>query len=406
MADPAYNRFQANGSEADLRNFIVSCCKLQSDGNLALDFDRIIAVPTEVRGGKRSVRDWKRQNWGTREASDFKTESRTPTHLILRFGSVGTPPERIYRELARRFPEIKFRANFADGANNFAHTFSADRGEIVSAEREATDKDWEAATGETAEQMERSAEAARAAWEAKNPPQPPSRPITHPRFWLRHWRVRRALNGYPIYGIPNRTPERESPDGRAEENFDYFMKVRLERLSYFQSWLRSNFSVDASLSPPGVHNVDRWVNQFGGGLIGDEENARIVFDSYQPYWEGPFAGYNVMIDLGIFMGEYIILKRPRVHWTMNRGEPNKSASAQPIGYKRPCLAGFPNGWTDNILQSGYGCVADSNDASKLGVSAVSSTSVVLRVVKSALYVARLPEGDGPIIFGDSSHEQL
>jgi hypothetical protein len=125
--------------------------------------------------------------------------------------------------------------------------------------------------------MERAAEAALAAWEAKNPRRPPCEPITHPRFWLRHWRVRRVLRGYPLYDVPNKKPERELPEAQARENFDYFMRVRLERLAFFQSWLRNNFSVDASLTPAGVHGVNRWVDQFGGGLIGDDTSHTPIF---------------------------------------------------------------------------------------------------------------------------------
>jgi hypothetical protein len=406
MADPAYNRFQASGSESDLKDFVQSCCNDLPDGQLAIEFERIIPVPAEVKGNKKLTRDWKMEHWSTDWVGDFRTEKRTTTGLILRFGSAGGPPENIYRELGRRFPEIKFVANFAEGANDLAHFFSACRGEVVSAEREATDEDWEAATGESNEEAERAYEAASAAWKAQHPQPRQSKSITHPRFWIRHWRVRRARVGYPLYDVPHRNWERELPEAQARENFDYFMRVRLGRLAFFQNWLRNHFRVDASLTPAGIHSVNRWVDRFGGGLIGDQTNRASIFSGYEPRWEGPFAGYNVMVDLGIFMGEYIILRRPRLRWELDQGDPGKPASSQHKGYRRPCLAGFPHRWTKDVMQSGFACVADSRKASKIGENPRYPLNVTLRVVKSALYHARLPDGSDPIIFGDSSNEQL
>jgi hypothetical protein len=406
MVSVSYNRFQAHGSASDLEDLVRSCCEVTPDGQLALALERIVPIPRETKGNAKVVRDWKVEHWSADWVQDFKTEQRTATRLMLRFGSPGVPPVKIYLELARRFPEIKFEASFADGGNGFAHLFKAYRGEVISTEREATDEDWEAATGETVEEMEHSSNAARAAWEARNPRQRPRKPITHPRFWLRHWRVRRALKGYPIYNVPHKKPEGDLPEVQARENFDYFMRVRLERLAFFQSWLRNFFSVDASLTPAGVHGVNRWVDQFGGGLIGDDSNGTFVFVEYQPRWEGAFAGYNVMVDLGIFMGEYIILRRPRLRWEMDQGEPNKSVSSQRAGYRKPCLMGFPRGWTNDVIQSGNGCIEGSHQTSKVGDRASDSTNVVLRVVRSALYTARLPDGDDPFIFGDSSQEPL
>jgi hypothetical protein len=122
--------------------------------------------------------------------------------------------------------------------------------------------------------------------------------------------------------------------------------------------------------------------------------------------EGPFAGYNVIVDLGIFMGEFIILRRPRVRWEMDQGEPSKSVLSQSAGYRKPCLAGFPRGWTNKVIESGNECIEDSHQASKVGDPASDFTNVVLRVVRSALYLARLPDGNDSIIFEDSSNEPL
>jgi hypothetical protein len=143
--------------------------------------------------------------------------------------------------------------------------------------------------------------------------------VTYPRLWLKHWRARQALTNYPLYDVPHKAAERTLPEEQARENFDYFMRVKLDRLVFFQSWLRNNFRVNASLDAGGAQSVDRWVDDYGGGLIGDEWGRSSIFDSYQPTWIRRYAGCNVMVDLGIFMGEFMILKRPKLYWEMYQG---------------------------------------------------------------------------------------
>ena len=114
-----------------------------------------------------------------------------------------------------------------------------------------------------------------------------------------------------------------------------------------------------------------------------------------------------MIDLGIFMGEYVILRRSLIRWEMDQGGGREPASLKSKGYQRPCLAGFPRQWTNDVLESGYGCIADSREASKIGYDRGSHPpNAVVQAVKFALYLARLPEGLDPIVFGDTSNEQL
>jgi hypothetical protein len=46
------------------------------------------------------------------------------------------------------------------------------------------------------------------------------------------------------------------------------------------------------------------------GLIGDNPDQGTIFATYQPTWVGEYAGYNVTIDIGIFIGDYLIANRP------------------------------------------------------------------------------------------------
>ena len=77
-----------------------------------------------------------------------------------------------------------------------------------------------------------------------------------PRFWLHHWRTKRALVGYPIYEVPHKREECTLSEAEIQENYSYFMRVRLERLAHFQSWLKRKFQVDAPVNGDGLRAVN------------------------------------------------------------------------------------------------------------------------------------------------------
>lgn len=238
--------------------------------------------------------------------------------------------------------------------------------------------------------------------------------MIHPKFWLKHARARRAVKGYPLYDVPHKQAEGTLSEAQAQENFNYFMKMRLERLAFFQKWLLENFGVKATLDGDGVRAVSRWVDDYGGGLIGDDyKKGRIetypqrIFGSYQSRWEGGYAGYNVMIDLGIFLGEYLIAKRPRLYWEIYRGHALEPATFKSTGYMRPHLGGMPRGWGCDVLMPGYALIASSREDAHLRLDEPPpEKDVLIRTAKSDLYLSNLPDGDDPIIIGDSSNEPL
>lgn len=228
-----------------------------------------------------------------------------------------------------------------------------------------------------------------------------------PRFWLKHARVKGVLKAYPIYDVPYRQSEQTLSEGEARENSDYFMRVRLDRLAFFRKWLRANFGVVATLDGDGIRAMSRWVDDYGGGLIGDETYTMTIFAEYQPRWEGVYAGYNVMIDIGIFLGEYLISKRPRLHWDIYRGHVEEPATFRSVGYMRPHLGGMPRGGACDVLTSGYGVVATSRNRCVIGRNHYyDEKDVLVRVAKEQLYYSRLPDGNEPIIIRDSKNEPL
>ena len=73
-------------------------------------------------------------------------------------------------------------------------------------------------------------------------------------------------------------------------------------------------------------------------LVAEDFLARKkIYGTYQPRWEGALAGYNVMIDLGIFEGEYLIIKRPKLRWEIYRGHEIETETFNSIDFMKPCL---------------------------------------------------------------------
>jgi hypothetical protein len=223
--------------------------------------------------------------------------------------------------------------------------------------------------------------------------------VIHPKFWLKHARARRAVKGYPLYNVPHKQAEAALPESQAQENFDYFVKVRLDRLAFFQKWLFDNFGAKASLDGDGVRAVGQWVDDYGGGLIGDEPHTMSIFADYRPRWEGDYAGYNVMIDIGIFLGEYLISKRPRLHWAIYQGQQDKPSCCEVPWYRRPNIEGFPRGLIDDVLTEGYWSIEKGRDGSKVGGRRDHPhSSRLVMSAEAALYKTSIPHKGTAICF--------
>jgi hypothetical protein len=231
--------------------------------------------------------------------------------------------------------------------------------------------------------------------------------MIYPSLFFKHLKARRALAGYPLYDVPNKQAEATLDEARVQENFDYFMKVRLDRLGFFRKWLADWFGRTASLNGDGVLALNAWVNAYGGGLIGDQFDCATKFESYQPAWVGEYVGYNVMVDIGIFLGEYLIAKRPKLHWEIYRGHLDEDGEFSGPNLKRPHLGGFPRGWKNDMFGQGYGVVATARAMSHIGHEPlVGDPDNMIKHCKSSLYLANVPDDGEPFVFGDYSNEPI
>jgi len=112
-----------------------------------------------------------------------------------------------------------------------------------------------------------------------------------------------------------------------------------------------------------------------------------------------------MIDIGLFLGEYLITKRRRLFWEIYRGHEIEPASFNSSEYLKPCLGGMPRLWKDFPLMTGFGAVRSSRNLVRVPTHG-GSRGVILAQAKSALYMSRLPDGTDAIVIGDSSNEPL
>jgi len=168
--------------------------------------------------------------------------------------------------------------------------------------------------------------------------------------WLRQLWLRRALRDYPLYDPPHKVEERLLSREQAVENFDYFMRVRAERVAYFRSWLYRNFWVTVGPDENGVRALNEWGNRFAGLLLTTGADGRVArsYFTYDPPWTGQGAGYNVLFDMGITLGEFLIANCPRFHWDVDPVSAvlprtgNMLKRSPGMSFQRPKLADLEN----------------------------------------------------------------
>ncbi len=174
--------------------------------------------------------------------------------------------------------------------------------------------------------------------------------ILLPQMWLRKLWLRRALRDYPTYDPPHKVEERLLSPEKARENFDYFMRVRLQRMAYFREWLRRYFRIVLTPDTNGVKALNRWGNKYAGLLLEAEPSSgpTNAYFTYDPAWIGNNAGCNVVFDMGIALGESVIASCPRLYWDLDPISATLPRTAKILkresgmSFQRPRLTGSDN----------------------------------------------------------------
>ena len=120
-------------------------------------------------------------------------------------------------------------------------------------------------------------------------------------------------------------PRRDLPPPEARAAFDRLMEAKEERIEALRQLLERNGIVLGSTDAP-VQDVNDWFRR------------EVEPDSQKP---GRMAldWYPVVNDLGLFLGEVMIERRPELHWAFY------SWGKTDVNYQRPVIMGF----TDTVI---------------------------------------------------------
>jgi hypothetical protein len=166
-------------------------------------------------------------------------------------------------------------------------------------------------------------------------------------------RIFDALVDYPLYEPPHRqgpnNPRHARGQGeeayhqfiqeynaRSKQNFAYFMAHREQRLAALASFLRK-FEVTIGVDDRGLSLVSAWCPGNCGALVPDlgSNATRQAFFQLAP-WTEKWRGLNVIFDLGIFLGECLLIRNEHLYWEFFPRS-SDDGSSNLSGY---CIAGF------------------------------------------------------------------
>jgi hypothetical protein len=157
-------------------------------------------------------------------------------------------------------------------------------------------------------------------------------------------RMSDALLDYPVYAPPYRQgpnyPRHLQIKGedvygrllreftaRGRENFTYFLEQRNARLTALGIFL-AKFGVMMGIDDTGLAAVSAWCPGNCGALVPNlrlDQTRQAFFQLLEP-WTGQLRGLNVIVDLGVFLGECLIFRNQRLHWIYRPGTSDDGSS--------------------------------------------------------------------------------
>jgi hypothetical protein len=143
-------------------------------------------------------------------------------------------------------------------------------------------------------------------------------------------RVLYALADYPPYAPPIWDSDAKSAPQANDEYTSYFRQNKNRRVEALRVFL-AKFDVALSLEDVGVKAVSAWCPVYADLLVDglQHQESDAVWSAYHWFrapWVGPFIGLNPIFDLGVYVGECLIYRNPRLKWQPYiNPEPNKGA---------------------------------------------------------------------------------
>jgi hypothetical protein len=152
-------------------------------------------------------------------------------------------------------------------------------------------------------------------------------------------RVLEALADYPPYTPPIWDSDAKSAPQADDEYTSYFFQNQNRRVEALRIFL-AKFDVALSLEDVGVKTVSAWCPIYADLLVDglqhqESEDLWRAYNWFQAPWTGALLGLNPIYDLGIYMGDCMLYRNPRLKWLPYvNPEPNKGALHHIHGQRR------------------------------------------------------------------------
>ena len=150
-----------------------------------------------------------------------------------------------------------------------------------------------------------------------------------------------TLPDYPVYSPPfgyGKGWKTIPPRNQIEQNYEYFLQRKADRFKHLAAYL-APFSVELRLEPPALPALGRWLYRYGGHLVPDGGDVISALARYEPAWVGEYHGLNIVNDVAIFAGDYIVSKNKGARWDVWYGDGTK-LSNEMDGFGMPCIFGL------------------------------------------------------------------
>ena len=144
-------------------------------------------------------------------------------------------------------------------------------------------------------------------------------------------RVLDALADYPVYTPPIWSSEAQSFKEAGDAYASFFFENRSGRVEALRSLLEK-FDLALNLEEDGVKAVSAWLPVYADLLVDglqhqESDDLYCAYHWFEVPWTGPLIGFNPIFDLGVFIGECVLHRNPRLKWrAFVKPELNKGAS--------------------------------------------------------------------------------
>jgi len=148
-----------------------------------------------------------------------------------------------------------------------------------------------------------------------------------------------GLGDYPVYSPPSRYTGSIPSRDEMKANFNYFLETKIDRLKYLAEYL-APFSVGVRFESAALPALDRWLYRYGGYLI-PKYFGQVVpaLFRYEPAWVGEYHGLNIINDVAIFAGDYIVSRNAGASWKMWYRDRADEDAHEKLGFGQPCILG-------------------------------------------------------------------